>query len=194
MTRPYRKRARAAQEEETRLRITEAAIELHGSVGPARTTVSAVAERAGVQRATVYRHFPTEADLFAACTSHWAARNRPPDPTGWTEVRDPGERLHLALGELYGWYGRAGYMLERAARDAPVVESLKPALERTAAYFEAAREILLAGRPERGARRRRVSAAIGHAISLTTWRSLVVEQGLAPAEAVELAAGMADAA
>ena len=99
--RAYRKRRRAEQEEETRLRITEAAVDLHGSVGPARTTVSAIAERAGVQRATVYRHFPDEEALFAACSSHWAALNPPPDPAAWAEIADPDERLRRALSELY---------------------------------------------------------------------------------------------
>jgi AcrR family transcriptional regulator len=194
MTRRYRKRARAEQEAETRLRITEATVELHGTVGPARTTVSAVAERAGVQRATVYRHFPTEEDLFEACTSHWRARNPPPDPAAWAEVTDPAARLRLALGELYGWYGRTSYMLERADRDAPHVEALRPAAEGRAAYVQAARGVLMHGRAERGGRRRRVEAALGHVLDFTTWRSLVDRQGLEPEEAVELAAGMAEAA
>src|SRR5918996_4055938 len=87
--RPYRKRRRAELEDQTRLRITEAAVELHGRVGPARTTISAVADRAGVQRATVYRHFPDEDALFAACSGHWAAMNPSPDPSAWQAIRDP---------------------------------------------------------------------------------------------------------
>src|SRR5688572_8391494 len=98
-TRPYRKRRRAELEEQTRLRITEAAMELHGSIGPARTTVSAVADRAGVQRATVYRHFPDEESLFAACSSHWTAQNPRPDLAAWAETEDPDQRLRTALGE-----------------------------------------------------------------------------------------------
>ena len=74
-TRPYRKHRRAELEQQTRERIVEAAVDLHGSVGPARTTVSGVAERAGVQRATVYRHFPDDESLFAACSAHWRERN-----------------------------------------------------------------------------------------------------------------------
>ena len=99
--RPYRKRRRAELEDETRLRITEAAVALHGSVGPARTTVSAVAERAGVQRATVYRHFPDERSMFAACSAHWIAANPLPDLGAWARIADPGERLRTALTELY---------------------------------------------------------------------------------------------
>src|SRR6476659_2729549 len=79
--RKYELKQRAAEMAETRLRITEAAVELHGTVGPARTTVSAIAERAGVQRHTVYRHFPTDADLFAACSAHYVAAHPLPDQT-----------------------------------------------------------------------------------------------------------------
>src|SRR5215204_2491067 len=87
--RTYRKSRRAELEDETRRRITDAAVELHGSVGPARTTISAVAERAGVQRATVYRHFPDEEALFDACSAHWMAQHPLPDPTAWAKIEDP---------------------------------------------------------------------------------------------------------
>src|SRR5215211_773494 len=91
--RPYRKRRRAELEADTRLRITEATVDLHGSVGPARTTISAVAERAGVQRATVYRHFSDEEALFDACSSHWMAQHPLPDPAAWAAIQDAHERL-----------------------------------------------------------------------------------------------------
>jgi AcrR family transcriptional regulator len=122
--RPYRKRRRAQSEEETRRRITEAAVELHGTVGPANTKMTELAERAGVSRMTVYNHFPTEADLFAACSSHWASQNPFPDPSGWTDVADPRVRLVTGLEELYGWYGSNQGMLENVLRDAYVVPSL----------------------------------------------------------------------
>src|SRR4029079_10451309 len=109
-TRKYTKRRRAESEQETRLRITEAAVALHGSVGPARTTISAIGDKAGGQRATVYRHFPDEETLFAACSGHYAALNPPPDLTAWTE-KDPGERMRRALTEMYDWYGRTEPML-----------------------------------------------------------------------------------
>src|SRR5215210_7954708 len=110
--RPYRKRRRAELEAVTRLRIAEAAVDLHGSVGPARTTISAVAERAGVQRATVYRHFPDEDALFDACSSHWMAQHPLPDPTAWAAIENPDQRLRVALGELYDWYADGEHMLE----------------------------------------------------------------------------------
>src|SRR3954447_15999631 len=93
--RPYRMKRRAEQEAATRLRITESAVALHGTLGPARTSVSAIAEHAGVRRSTVYRHFPDEATLFEACTAHWAASNPPPDLAGWATIADPDERLRV---------------------------------------------------------------------------------------------------
>src|SRR5919201_641746 len=95
--RAYRKKRRAELEAQTRRRITESTMELHGTLGPSRTSISAVAERAGVRRSTVYRHFPDEAALFAACTAHWMAANPPPDLAGWAAIEDPDERLRTAL-------------------------------------------------------------------------------------------------
>jgi AcrR family transcriptional regulator len=193
-TRRYRKRLRAEQEDETRRRITEAAVDLHGSVGPAQTTVSAVAERAGVQRATVYRHFPDEEALFAACSAHWRSEHPLPDLEAWAAIADPGERLRSGLAELYAWFGRGEHMLERTTRDVAVVPALQPAMNASAMWSEAAAETLMRGRRQRGARRRRVRAAIGHAVSFTTWRSLVREQGLSQAEAIALMARLVEVA
>jgi AcrR family transcriptional regulator len=193
-TRRYRKRARADAEAETRLRITEAAVKLHGSIGPARTTIKAVAEEAGVQRATVYRHFPTEEALFGACSAHWAGLHPAPDAEQWREVADPDERLRVGLGELYAWYERGQPMFSNVFRDAPLVPAMRAAvgvrIERAALYHDA----LMAGRRERGRRRERVAAAIGHALDFTTWRSLVAEQGLGNDEAVELMVTLVGAA
>jgi AcrR family transcriptional regulator len=184
--RPYRKRRRAQLEEQTRLRITEAAVDLHGSIGPARTTISAVADRAGVQRATVYRHFPDEEALFDACSSHWAAQYPLPDLGAWAEVEEPDRRLETALAELYSWYAESEYMLSKTTRDAALVPAMRRPVEAMGAWFEAAVEALARGRGDRGARRRRVRAAIGHAISFDAWRSLVQQQGLSQREAVGL--------
>src|SRR3954453_1742079 len=106
--RPYRMKRRAELEEETRRRITESAVSLHEKVGPAQTSITAIADLAGVRRSTVYRHFPDEDTLFAACSSHWRALNPPPDLATWASSADPGERTEAALGELYAFYeGRA---------------------------------------------------------------------------------------
>jgi AcrR family transcriptional regulator len=192
--RVYRKRRRAQLEAETRLRITEAAVDLHGSVGPARTTISAVAERAGVQRATVYRHFPDEDALFGACSSHWMAQHPLPDPALWAKIDDFDERLRVALGELYEWYERGESMLERTTRDVALVPALRPSIEAFGGWLAAAADAILRGRPERGARRRRARAVVGHALTFETWRSLVSHQGLSRSETIELMAAMVRAA
>jgi len=187
--RPYTKTRRAELEQQTRERITEAAVDLHGSLGPAQTTISAIAQRADVQRATVYRHFPDEESLFAACSAHWVAHNEPPDLAAWAAIRDPADRLAVALSELYAWYGRTQRMLELLIRDLSVVPSLQTQF-RLPAYLDAAADVLLAGRPERGAARRRARAALGHAVAFETWLSLVRQQGLTSAEAITLMARM----
>jgi len=184
--RKYTKRRRAEAEQETRQRITEAAVELHGSVGPARTTISAIADRAGVQRATVYRHFPDEEALFAACSSHWAMANPRPDPSVWSEIADADERLRHALRDLYAYFGRNEAMLTNVTRDRPLVDAMAKPSAAMAAYFETVIETIAAGRP----RRRRVRAAIGHAVSFAAWQSLVGQQGLDEQQAVELMAAM----
>src|SRR4051795_8239602 len=98
--RTYRKTRRAALEEQTRIRITESAVALHEELGPARTSISAIADRAGVRRSTVYRHFPDEDAIFAACSSHWRALNPPPDLAAWVAISDPAARTEQALREL----------------------------------------------------------------------------------------------
>jgi AcrR family transcriptional regulator len=185
-TRRYRKRRRAEQEAETRRRITEAAVKLHGTVGPAETTVSGIAREAGVQRATVYRHFPDEEAIYAACTSHYRSLHPPPDLERWAALPDPEERLRVALTEVYAFYAETRQMLESTGRDVERVPAIRRAAAAMDSYREAARAVILRGRRERGRRRERVSAAVGHALAFPTWRSLVREQGLGDEEAVEL--------
>ncbi len=193
-TRTYRKRRRAEQEAATRLRITEAAVALHGSVGPARTTIKALADTAGVQRATVYRHFPDEESLFLACTSHWSAQNPAPSPDDWLPIADPDERLRVGLADLYTWFKRAEPMLVNSLRDAAFVPAMGPAAAAFDEQFATLHAALVRGRPERGRRRTRVAAAIGHAIAFTSWMSLTRENGLSDSEAIDLMAATVDAA
>lgn len=177
--RRYEKKARAAQEEQTRQRIVEAALELHGSLGPARTTVSGIAERAGVRRATVYRHFPDERALFLGCSGTWRERHPVPDPASWAGIADPGDRLEAALDAVYGWYEGAAPMLTAVLRDVdsmPIVAELQAG---RLAYLAAVEEGLAGGA---GKRRR---AAIGLALDFFTWRTLD-ERGLGRADAVAL--------
>jgi len=191
--RKYELKKRADDVAKTHARITEAAIELHGSVGPSRTTMRAVAERAGVERRTLYRHFPTEADLFEACSTEYFAANPWPDPAGWRAVRDPGQRLERALEELYAYYERTEPMLSNVLRDAELVESARDAVAPLHAYLENAVEILSAGRPARGRRRRLLKGALRHALAFSTWRSLT-RAGVARSDAAKLAGSLVEAA
>jgi AcrR family transcriptional regulator len=184
--RPYRMRRRAELEEQTRRRITESTVALHEELGPARTTISAVAERAGVRRSTVYRHFPDEEALFAACSSHWGAANPPPDPRAWAAIADPGERTETALQGLYAYYGRTEGMYTSLMRDEPLVPIVQRLLGDFYGYLRAIQDILMAGRGVRGRAARRTRAAIGHALAFPTWRSLTREQKLTERDAVAL--------
>ncbi len=184
--RPYRKRRRAELEAETRRRIIESAVDLHGTVGPSRSTFSAVAEHAGVRRSTLYRHFPDEASLFAACSAHWMAANPAPDLTRWPAIPDPQQRLADALAELYAYYRQTDQMLTNLLRDEDTVLAVKQTFRVFRDYLTAARDILMQGRKERGQARRRVTAAIGHALAFPTWRSLTHEQALEDHQAFTL--------
>ena len=184
--RPYRMKRRAELEEATRQRITESAMELHGTLGPSRTSISAVAERAGVRRSTVYRHFPDEPALFAACSAHWVAANPRPDLDRWAAIEDPDERLRLSLEELYAYYRRTEGMLDNLLRDESTVPTVKRQFRGFHDYLAAARDTLMAGRRARGRARQRVQAAIGHAVAFTTWRSLASEQELDDEQAADL--------
>ncbi|HKH41915.1 MAG TPA: helix-turn-helix domain-containing protein [Solirubrobacterales bacterium] len=192
--RPYRKKRRAELEAETRRRITESAVELHGSVGPSHTSMSAVADRAGVRRSTLYRHFPDEAALFEACNAHWSAANPPPDLSGWAAIADPDERLERALEELYGFYRRTERMIANLIRDEVTNQHVRRHFSAFHGYVDAAKDVLMQGRRERGQARVRVRAAVGHTLAFETWRSLVREQGLGNAQAVRLMSGLVRAA
>ncbi len=184
--RHYRMKRRAELEVQTRQRITESAVALHEEVGPAHTSISAIADRAGVRRSTVYRHFPDEDTLFAACSSHWRAANPPPDPRSWSRIEDHAERLRTALRELYAFYGRTEAMYVSLLRDEPLVPAVERRLRDFHGYLSSIQDGLAAGRGLRGRRGQYVRAAIGHALAFPTWRSLRDEQGLTNDDAVEL--------
>jgi AcrR family transcriptional regulator len=192
--RSYRMTRRAELEEETRLRITESTVALHQELGPARTSISAVAERAGVRRSTVYRHFPDEAALFAACSSHWRAANPPPDLSAWAVIADPGLRAETALAELYAFYRRTEDMYTSLLRDEALHATVRHQLRGFHDYMRAIEDLLMVGRGLRGHAARRTRAAIGHALGFPTWRSLTRERGLSDADAVRLMCRLVHAA
>jgi AcrR family transcriptional regulator len=181
--RKYELKKRAEAMEETRRRITEAALELHGTLGPARTTVSAVAERAGVQRHTLYRHFPTERELFAACSGHWGAKYPWPDPARWSGLEE-------GLDDLYRWYEETEGMLANIVRDRQLSDTVSQAAAPMDAFLDEARRSLGRGLP----RRKTVSAAIRHAVDFRTWQSLVRDGGLSRAQAARLMASLVESA
>lgn len=184
--RPYRMKRRAELEEQTRRRITESAVALHQELGPAQTSISAIAERAGVRRSTVYRHFPDEDTLFDACSSHWRAANPPPDPRSWSSIESPASRTRRALSEVYAFYDRTEAMYDSLLRDEPFVPAVERRLRDFHGYLGALQDDLAAGRGVRGRRARYVRAAIGHALAFPTWRSLTHDHGLGNDDAVEL--------
>jgi AcrR family transcriptional regulator len=180
-------KARAERQGQTRQRIIDAAIGLHTTIGPARTTISAIAERAGVQRQTVYAHFPDERSLMEACSAHVRATTPPPDFAPWRKIRDPGQRLSVALGELYPYFRRTAGGWSAILRDAevdPLV--LQVAGVRRLGYLQELRDLLAVGWGARGSRRKLLVALLGLAVDFRTWEALAVKQGLDDMDAVKL--------
>lgn len=182
--RGYTMRARQESVERTQLRITEATVRLHEQVGPAATTVSAIAERAGVTRLTVYRHFPDNEALINACSAHWRARHPRPDPARWAAIRDPVQRLRAALLDTYQWAGPAAPMMTKIYRD---LDAMPTFVGDSLVGDEQARVAILAdGFPAHGRSSARLRAAIAHALHFRTWQSLCDVGELHAEEAVEI--------
>jgi AcrR family transcriptional regulator len=177
VTRSYELKKRAERQQETRQRIVEAAVQLHGTKGPGRTTLSDVARLAGVQRHTLYRHFPTERDLFMACSGCFYERNPPPDPEPWRATADPAARLRRGLTELYAYYGQAQGMLTRVLRDAEYHPLTREIATLRGQWLGPVRETLAEVVPP-GARARTM---LGLALDFRVWSRLAAD-GL-PAEA-----------
>jgi AcrR family transcriptional regulator len=184
MTRDYELKRRARQMEDTRRRIVEAAIDLHRSVGPAQTTVSAVAERAGVQRQTYYRHFPDEKSLLQACSTLDMERNPLPDPQAWREIADPTERLRRALDELYRYYAANETLVANLLRDVQVHEGVSEVVE---GIFPPALAEMRAALAE-GLEGHQVEPALELVTHFNSWRLLTRQTGLSHEEAVDFAA------
>lgn len=189
MARKYRLQRRAQRQEETRQRIIDAAIQLHQTIG-ARTTITAVAELAGVERLTVYRHFPDERALVIACTSHYQAQNPPPDPGSWQRIADAEQRLRRALAEIYAFHRHTEQMSAAALRDMEEVPILREVLTPAFAYWQQVRGGLAAAWEVSAPKLRLLEAALGHALDFQTWRSLARQQGLEDEQAIDLMVGM----
>jgi AcrR family transcriptional regulator len=186
MPRKYTLKRRAERQDQTRQRIVEATIALHTSLGPARTTISAIAERAGVQRHTVYSHFPDERALGLACSGCYSERYPLPDASAWQAIADPERRLRRGFTALYAYYAERGEELAPILRDGDshtltrelIDLRIRPSLERI-------RDTLAAPFRLRGARRARLLATLELFLDLHTWRTLT--RTLSAKETVEAA-------
>jgi AcrR family transcriptional regulator len=173
MTRTYTLKKRAEQQAETRRRIVESAVDLHGSVGPALTSLTMVAERAGVQRHTLYAHFPDERSLYLACSGLTLERDPLPDAAVWQEIEDPRERLRVGLDAVYGWYERNADLAACVLRDAEYHPLTKEIAELRFGPFMAAYQEVLGADLSMTQR-----TVLRLALSFFTWRTLVRESNL----------------
>jgi AcrR family transcriptional regulator len=169
--RSYTLKKRAESRNSTRARIVAATMALHEELGPKNTTISAVAERAGVQRLTVYRHFPDETALFRACTSQWLDDHPPPDPGTWHTVAGTA-RLRAALDQLFGYYRRTSRMWTTAYRDVGEVRALRQPMKKFQDYLDAVAGDLATSFNSAGANDARIALTLRHAVRFETWRSL----------------------
>lgn len=185
MTRRYTLKRRAESQEATRQRIIEAAVALHEVFG-VDAAISAIAERAEVERPTVYRHFPDQRSLLTACTSHYFSQHPTPALEPWRQIADPEARLRLALSEIYRYFSGSERMLAVAERDLANVPALHEVMEPYFSYWRQVHETLAEGWTEDEGATRRLRASIAHATAFSTWRSLAREQELAEDEVIAL--------
>ena len=170
--RPYRMAERAKSQEETRQRIVEATMHLHEELGPRATTISAIADKAGVQRLTVYRHFPDETAVFQACTAHWLSLNPPPDPKDWAVIDNPREGLKAALTAFYRYYAGTRRMWSASFRDVAEVPALREPMKQFAGFVAGIGDDLTAAFHPGKQEGRRIAATLQHALTFPTWADL----------------------
>lgn len=186
MTRKYQLKRRAEQQDETRQRIVEAAMNLHQTVGLTRTSITAVAQQAGVERLTVYRHFPDEQALFTACSSHYQALNPLPEPSDWMQIVAPETRLREALTEIYAYYQRTERMQIHLVHDLPDLPAMQFLMEPYIAYLRQVRDGLAQGWDTQGRLHEKLCAVLAHALDFRTWYAFAREQFLSEDEVVAL--------
>ena len=184
----YNLKARAERYQKTRQRIVEATVELHRTAGPARTTITEIAKKAGVERQTIYNHFPDELSLFKACSAHNRALNPPPDPEPWKLIPDPEERLRRALAEVYDYYRRNELMLANVTRDAQANPNTRKVLEPRVKHQERMGAALAAGWEQGNEQRgkRLLYGALWMSLEFQTWHTLARQQGFDDDESIDL--------
>jgi AcrR family transcriptional regulator len=187
----YNLKARAERYQQTRQRIVETTLELHRTYGPAQTTITDIANRAGVKRQTVYNHFPDELSLFKACSAHNRTLNPLPDPEPWNQSPDPESRLTMALAEVYAYYRRNEQILANVTRDAQANPNVREVLEPRIKHQEKMRDALGAGWEQGdGQRHKLLYGALWMSLDFQTWRTLVRQQGFEDDKVIELMVGM----
>jgi AcrR family transcriptional regulator len=183
--RSYQMKARREQVAETRQRIVRAVVALHEEVGPRNTTVSAIAERAGVERLTVYRHFPDELAIFRACSAEWLAHHPPPSPAQWENLSDPEERFSAALTALVSYYRRSQAMLKQVYRDLDEIAPLREVSQGFATYLDGLAAGIVTSWKVKGPARRALAAVVTHSVRFSTWMAME-ENGVKDADKVSL--------
>lgn len=171
-TRKYTKTRRAEQQEQTRARIVNATVALHEALGPAKTSIKAIAEKAGVQRLTVYRHFPDEESLFVACSTHWLTLNPPPDVAAWEKIGQADVRSFEVLLAFYQYYRNTEKLWTKVYRDIEQVPAVRKVMVGFETYLDTVRDGLLAPWKLKGKRKRQMSITLRHALRFSTWQSL----------------------
>lgn len=170
--RKYTKTLRADKQDETREKIVEATVELHEKLGPANTSIKAIAEKAGVQRLTVYRHFPDDVSLFKACTSHYLGLHPPPDMADWAVILDAAERTRHALQVFYQYYRSTEAMWTSAYRDIDKVEAMRPPMDQFHGYLDLVRDDLVTCWKPKKSDKKTLAITLRHSLRFTTWASL----------------------
>jgi AcrR family transcriptional regulator len=183
----YELNQRAQAMADTRRRITRATVELHQTLGPARTSVSEIARQAGVDRVTVYRHFPDDAALFAACASDFRARHPLPDIASWSKLTDPRRRLRRGLRDMYSYYEQTEPMLANVIRDAEHMPALRAVGAPRRQWLAQAEEQLAQGWPGNA---RQIRHAIAIALDFHTWQTLTHQRGLSRNQGIQLMLAM----
>ena len=170
--RQYKQKARAEQAQETRQSIVEATAKLHEELGPAQTTIKAIAEEAGVQRLTVYRHFPDESSLFKACSSHWFGLHPPPAVSGSEDAGDPITQTNKTLRDFYQYYRKTERMWQSLYRDIDEVEALRGPMSQFESYLDTVRDDLLSAWKVKAKDKKKLSLTLRHCLRYSTWYSL----------------------
>ena len=183
--RKYNKSLRAEQQDETRERIIEALMELHEELGPANTSIKAIAEKAGVQRLTVYRHFPDEVSMFQACTSQWLELHPPPNMEEWAEVENASERSCTAVLAFYRYYRQTEKMWNASYRDLDKVEALHAPMAQFEAYIDQVCDDLVKVWKQTRNTKKQLQVTLRHSLRFSTWLSFN-NAGLKDEKMVEL--------